>query len=165
MAGGNTSYLYKVRPELSLLAGLDLRRDAPRDLDLKRADQKGVFQPVTGNDLTLGFVTPFVSIDGALGRYFHYDLGVRQEEVSFNNKDKLNLSNSFDTSSGITLPKGTLTVLPPDGTPWPSLAFSFGEAFHTNDPRIGNRYRNQSRDDPRSFARLSVGIEKGYQAD
>jgi len=38
----------------------------------------------------------------------------------------------------MTLPKGTLTILPPDAKHLPIVAFSFGEAFHTNDPRIGN---------------------------
>ncbi|HJY85383.1 MAG TPA: hypothetical protein VKE24_00970 [Candidatus Acidoferrales bacterium] len=137
IAGGNTTYVYRVRPELSLLAGLDLRRDAPRDLDLKRVDATGVFQPVTSNDLTLGFVAPFVSIDGALSRYFHYDLGMRREEVRVDNLDRINPSGSFHRLAGITLPKGTLTVYPPRKTLLPSVALSSGEAFHSNDPRIG----------------------------
>jgi hypothetical protein len=137
VAGGGPSYIYKIRPEITLLTGLDLRRDAPRNLDLDRADQNGVFQPVTSNDLTLNFVTPYVSIDGPLSRYFHYDLGVRREEVNMDNLDKINPMNSFDKTQGITLPKGTLTLLPPEQKYLPTVAFSFGEAFHTNDPRIG----------------------------
>ena len=137
VAGGNTSYIYKIRPQITLLAGLDLRRDAPRDLDLQRADQDGVFQPVTSNNLTLNFVTPFVSIDGPLSRYFHYDLGVRREEINMDNVDKINPVNSFNKTQGITLPKGTMTILPPDQKYLPTVAFSFGEAFHTVDPRIG----------------------------
>jgi hypothetical protein len=137
VAGGGPSYVYEIRPEITLLAGLDLRQDAPRNLDLDRADQNGVFQPVTSNDLTLNFVTPYVSVDGPLSRYFHYDLGVRREEVSMDNLDKINPMNSFDKTQGITLPKGTLTVLPPGQKYVPTVAFSFGEAFHTNDPRIG----------------------------
>lgn len=137
VAGGNATYLYKIRPPFSFLVGLDLRRDAPRGLDLKRADANGVFQQVTGNDLTLGFLAPFASIDGALSRYFHYDLGVRQEQVSFDNQDRINPLNSSHRQAGLTLPKGTLTVLPPGNSHLPSVAFSFGEAFHTEDPRIG----------------------------
>jgi hypothetical protein len=34
------------------------------------------------------------------------------------------------------MPKATVTFLPPDGTPLPSLSLSGGEAFHTDDPRI-----------------------------
>jgi hypothetical protein len=137
VAGGGPSYIYKIRPEITLLTGLDLRRNAPRNLDLHRADQNGVFQPVTSNDLTLNFVTPYVSIDGPLSRYFHYDLGVRREEVNMDNLDKINPINSFNKTQGITLPKGTLTLLPPEQKYLPTVAFSFGEAFHTNDPRIG----------------------------
>jgi hypothetical protein len=137
IAGGNTTYLHKFRRQISLLAGLDLRRDAPRDLDLKRANASGIFQPVTSNDLTLGFATPFVSLDGALTRYFHYDVGVRQEAVFFDNVDKMNALNSFNNRQALTVPKSTFTILPPENTFLPRVCFSFGEGFHTNDPRIG----------------------------
>jgi carboxypeptidase family protein len=137
VAGGNASYLYRLRAPITLLAGVDIRRDAPRDLDLQRADQHGVFLPVTRNDVTLGFLAPFVSIDGPLTRYLHYDLGVRQEEVQMDNLDKMNPAQSFHKTQGFTLPKGTLTIVPPRQDYLPTVAFSFGEAFHTNDPRIG----------------------------
>jgi carboxypeptidase family protein len=137
VTGGNATYLHKFRREIALLAGLDLRRDAPRDLDLKRVDAAGIFQPVTSNDLTLGFATPYVSLDGGLTRYFHYDIGVRQEEVFFDNVDKIDALNSFHARPGLTLPKGTFTILPPADRFLPHVSFSFGEGFHTNDPRIG----------------------------
>src|SRR5208337_2652511 len=50
--GGEATYIQSVRRWLALLAGVDLRRDAPRNLDLKHADNQGVFQPVTSNNLT-----------------------------------------------------------------------------------------------------------------
>jgi hypothetical protein len=137
IAGGEATYIQSVRPWLSLLSGIDLRRDAPRDLDLKRADDQGIFQPVTSNNLTLSFVEPFVSLDGKIGRYLHYDLGVRREEVWMDNQDILHPQNSFNQLAPLTLPKGTLTLLPPDRAYLPTVAFSYGEAFHTNDPRIG----------------------------
>jgi Carboxypeptidase regulatory-like domain len=135
--GGETTYIQSVRPWLSLLAGVDLRRDAPRDLDLKHLDDQGVFQPVTSNNLTLSFVEPFVSLDGTIGKYIHYDLGVRQEEVWMDNQDLINPVNSFDNLAALTLPKGTLTLFPSAEGYVPSVAFSYGEAFHTEDPRIG----------------------------
>jgi hypothetical protein len=138
VAGGNASYVFKPRQEFSILAGLDLRRDAPRNLNLDRADQSGEFQPVTSNNLTLGFAAPFLSVDGALSRFFHYDLGVRREAVFLGNVDKMFPANSFSKTDGIALPKGTFTLLPPKQKYLPKVAFSFGEAFHTNDPRIGN---------------------------
>lgn len=136
--GGEAIYIQSVRRWLALLAGVDLRRDAPRNLDLKFVDDQGSFQPVTSNNLTLSFVEPFLSVDGPLGRYFHYNLGVRQEEVWMDNQDLLNPQNSFDKLATLTLPKGTFTVLPPDRWYLPTVAFSYGEAFHTEDPRIGN---------------------------
>ena len=136
--GGEAMYIQSVRSWLSLLAGVDLRRDAPRNLDLRHADEQGIFQPVTSNNLTLSFVEPFISIDGPVGKYFHYNLGVRQEEVWMNNQDLINPQNSFDKLATLTLPKGTFTVLPPDRWYLPTVAFSYGEAFHTEDPRIGN---------------------------
>jgi len=136
--GGESTYVQSFRPWLSLLAGVDLRWDAPRNLDLERADDEGVFQPVTSNNLTLSFVEPFVALDGMMGRYLHYDVGVRQEEVWMDNQDLINPENSFDKLATLPLPKGTLTILPPDRWYAPTAAFSYGEAFHTEDPRIGN---------------------------
>lgn len=137
VAGGEATYVQSVRPWLSLLAGADLRQDAPRNLDLKHVDDDGVLQPVTRNDLTLSFIEPFVSLDGSIGQHVHYDLGVRQEQVWMDNQDIVNPQNSFNKLATLTLPKGTLTLLPPDRRYLPTLAFSYGEAFHTNDPRIG----------------------------
>lgn len=137
IVGGESTYVQSVRPWLALLAGVDLRRDAPRNLDLKRVDDQGVFQPVTSNNLTLSFVEPFLSLDGPITRYFHYDAGFRQEAASMDNQDLIHPANSFNKLATLTLPKGTFTILPPEGKPLPQIAFSYGEAFHTNDPRIG----------------------------
>jgi hypothetical protein len=135
--GGEAMFIQSVRPWLAFQAGVDLRRDAPRNLDLKRADDNGIFQPVTSNNLTLSFVEPFVAVDGSATHYLHYNLGVRQEEVWMNNQDLINPQNSFNRLSSLTLPKGTLTLTPPDRWYLPTVAFSAGESFHTNDPRIG----------------------------
>ena len=85
--GGETTYIQSVRPWLSVLSGVDVRRDAPRNLDLKHLDDQGVFQPVTSNNLTFSFVEPFISLDGPLGKHLHYDMGVRQEQVWMGNQD------------------------------------------------------------------------------
>jgi Carboxypeptidase regulatory-like domain len=136
--GGEALYIQSVRRWLALLAGVDVRRDAPRNLDLQHADAQGNFQLVTSNNLTMSFVEPFLSVDGPVGRYFHYNLGVRQEEVWMDNEDLINPQNSFNKLATLTLPKGTFTVLPPDRWYLPMVSFSLGEAFHTEDPRIGN---------------------------
>ena len=136
--GGEAMYIQSVRSWLAVMAGVDMRRDAPRNLDLRRIDDNGIFQPVTSNNLTLSFVEPFASIDGTASRYLHFNLGVRQEEVWMNNQDFINPQNSFNKLATLTLPKATLTLLPPDRWYLPIVSFSYGEAFHTNDPRIGN---------------------------
>jgi hypothetical protein len=135
--GGEAMYIQSVRPWLSVQAGLDLRRDAPRNLDLKRLDENGEFQPVTSNNLTLSFVEPFFAFDGSATRYLHFNVGVRQEEVWMNNQNLITPQNGFNRLSSLTLPKGTLSILPPDRWYLPSVSFSYGESFHTNDPRIG----------------------------
>jgi hypothetical protein len=137
VAGGGLVYVQKIRPWISLLTGLDLRRDAPRGLDLKSTNAQGVFELVTSNNLTLSFLEPYAALDGALGRYFHYDLGIRREEIWMDNQDLINPQNSFDKLAGLTLPKATFTILPPENRFLPSVALSYGEAFHTEDPRIG----------------------------
>jgi hypothetical protein len=136
--GGESTYIQSVRPWLSILAGVDLRRDAPRNLDLYHLDPQNAFQLVTSNNLTLSFVEPFTSLDGVVGKYFHYDAGFRQEFVWMNNQDVINPQNSFDKLATLTLPKATVTFIPPNNSPYlPTVAFSYGEAFHTEDPRIG----------------------------
>ncbi|MGO9269896.1 MAG: TonB-dependent receptor [Terriglobia bacterium] len=136
VAGGEGAYLAKLGHGVSLLAGIDLRRDAPRNLDLKHLDEQGLFQLVTSNNFIFGFAEPFVSLEGNLGRHVHFDAGMRQEEISIQNQDLLTPTNSFTTQLSVTLPKATVTFLPPDGTPLPSLSLSGAEAFHTDDPRI-----------------------------
>lgn len=137
VVGGETMYIQSVRSWLSFQTGVDLRRDAPRNLDLMHIDDSGVFQPVTSNNLTMSFVEPFFAFDGSATRYLHFNLGVRQEEVWMNNQDLIISQNSFDRLSSLTLPKGTLSITPPDRWYLPNMAFSYGESFHTNDPRIG----------------------------
>jgi hypothetical protein len=137
VVGGETMFVQSVRPWLAVMAGVDLRRDAPRNLDLKHIDDNGVFQPVTSNDLTLSFVEPFISLDGTASRYLHFNLGVRQEEVWMDNRDLIHPQNSFNKLASLPLPKATITLLPPDRPYLPTVSFSYGETFHTNDPRIG----------------------------
>jgi hypothetical protein len=136
--GGEAMYTQSIRPWLAVLAGVDLSRDAPRHLDLYNVNQQNQFQLTTSNNLTMSFVAPFVAVDGPIRRYLHYDLGVRQEEVWMDNQDLFHPQNSFDKLATLTLPKGTLTVLPPDRWYLPIVAFSYGWGFHTEDPRIGN---------------------------
>jgi len=135
--GGEALYTQSVRSCLAILAGLDFRRDAPRNLDLYHIEARNQQQLTASNNLTLSFVAPFVAVDEPVGRYFHYNLGVRQEMVWMDNQDLLAPQSSFDKPATLTLPKGTFTILPPDHWYLPTVAFSYGLGFHINDPRIG----------------------------
>jgi hypothetical protein len=135
--GGEAVFVQSVRPWLAFQAGVDLRHDAPRNLDLYHYNQQGQQQLTTSNNLTMSFIEPFISVDGPLLKHFHYNLGVRQEEVWMNNQDLIDSQNSFNRLATLTLPKGTFTVLPGDRWFLPIIAFSYGLGFHTDDPRIG----------------------------
>ncbi len=135
--GGEAVFVQSVRPWLAFQAGVDLRHDAPRNLDLYHYNQQGQQQLTTSNNLTMSFIEPFISVERAPPEHFHYNLGVRQEEVWMNNQDLIDSQNSFNRLATLTLPKGTFTVLPGDRWFLPIIAFSYGLGFHTDDPRIG----------------------------
>lgn len=137
VAGGNTFFNQQINGRISFSAGLDLRQDAPRNAALSRADANGVFRPVTLNNFSIGDVAPYASIHGAVAKVLSYSLGVRRDGIFFNNTDRLFSANSYQTNSGLTSPRGTLAFHAPERTHIPVLSFSYGEAFHTNDPRIG----------------------------
>ncbi len=143
VTGGNATYTNHIFDSLSLLAGVDYQRDAPRRLNLDHflsTDPAvyGPFEKVTSNNVTLADTVPYVALDGSLSRYLHYNLGWRRDQIQFDNTDLLNQQNSYNTLAGFNSPKATLSFLPGDRSFLPSGAFSFGEAFYTNDPRIGS---------------------------
>lgn len=122
----------------SLLAGVNLRREAPRALDLDRADAAGGFQPVTANNVTINFYSPYVAADGTLGRYLHYNVGYRHDQVTMDNQDLYRPGLSFSRDASINSPKATISLFPPDSAKYlPTVSLSYGQAFHVNDPRIG----------------------------
>jgi hypothetical protein len=123
---------------VSLLGGVDFRREAPRALNLDKADAAGVFIPDTSNNLTINFYSPFAALDGKLLHVFHYNAGYRMDEVTFDNQDLLRPSLSFNRNAAISSPKATLTFLPPGPVAFlPTVSLSYGQAFHVDDPRIG----------------------------
>ena len=146
VAGASANYLNKVAEYLSLLAGLDYEREAPRRDDLDHygffnpanPSYYGPFTPVDANNITLGSVTPYIAAEGALTRYFRYYLGWRRDEIDFANDDLLHTQNSFQKWEGVNSPKATISFLPKDVWYVPLISLSFGQAFFTEDPRIGN---------------------------
>ena len=134
--GGSSTYSQVLSSRWLLLAGIDLRREAPRALDLAHLNQQNTFQLVTSNDLTISTASPFAAITGRLTRWLQLYLGLRRDELDFNNHDRLNPRNSFNRWPGVTSPKINVTL--GEATAMlPQLSFSFGKAFHANDPRIG----------------------------
>ncbi len=122
----------------SLLAGVNFRREAPRALDLDKADDSGVFQPVTANNIALNFYSPYVAADGTLAHFLHYNLGFRHDQVMVDNQDIYRPGFSFSRTASINSPKATITLLPPESISFlPTVSLSYGQAFHINDPRIG----------------------------
>ena len=138
VVGGNVTWTHALDPRWTLLGGVDLRRDAPRALDLKHADVNGVLQLVTANDLTILDAAPFVAVNGTLSRNLQVYLGVRRDEIDFTNVDLVNPQNSYTRWPGTTSPKVSVTFGHPNASLLPQLALSFGKAFHANDPRIGS---------------------------
>jgi hypothetical protein len=143
--GGNATYVNKLGDFLSLLGGVDYQRDAPRRDDLDHydfvdptePDVYGPFQKVAANNITIGDVSTSLAVEGALDRYFHYYLGWRRDEINFANDDLLVPTHSFQNWVGLNNPKASVSFLPNEH-PWlPDVSLSSGEAFFTNDPRIG----------------------------
>lgn len=132
--GGNTAYQQHLTHSISLATGFDLRRDAPRDSELSHLSNAGTFQPVTRNDFTIVDAAAYVSLNGSLSRYFSYTIGLRRDNISFDNLDRLVPSNSYQAHSGVTSPRATISFRVP-AKHMPTLAFSVGQGFHTNDPR------------------------------
>jgi len=137
VTGGNTAFSQQVTGKLSFTAGLDLRQDAPRNAELARANAAGLFEAVTLNTFTIGDEAPYASLNGSWSKFLTYNLGVRHDQIFFNNTDHLFPVNSYQRNSGFTSPRCTLALRAPEKTHTPLLAFSYGEAFHTNDPRLG----------------------------
>jgi hypothetical protein len=145
VAGGNTSYVNKLSESFTLLAGADYLRDAPRrdNLDHYGAfnpaepSYHGQFTPVTANNVTIGSLSPYIAAQGELTCYLHYYAGWRRDEINFDNQDLLNPQKSFNRWTGVNSPKVTVSFLPAPAWFLPLISLSYGQAFYTNDPRIG----------------------------
>jgi hypothetical protein len=145
VAGASANYENKLTEYFSLLAGFDYEREAPRRDDLdhygffnpSQPNYYGPFTPVHANNVTLGSLTPYIAADGALTRYFRYYLGWRRDQIDFDNDDLLHAQNSFQKWVGVNSPKATISFLPKDSWYVPLISLGFGQAFFTEDPRIG----------------------------
>jgi hypothetical protein len=145
VTAGNGTYVNKFGDFASLLAGVDYQRDAPRRDDLDHYDffdpaEPNVYGPfvrVSANNITIGDLAPYLALEGTLARHFRYYLGWRRDEIDFDNQDLLVPAHSFQNWVGFNGPKATVSYLPGEHCWLPMLSLSGGEAFFTNDPRIG----------------------------
>jgi hypothetical protein len=137
VVGGNTSFFQQITDRISFSAGMDFRQDAPRNAELAHAGGNGAFLPVTENNFMIRDLAPYFALDGSLSRFFHYSVGVRRDQVAVQNTDLLAPVNSYQSNSGQTSPRVTLSFHAPEHPRAPTIALSYGEAFHINDPRIG----------------------------
>ena len=145
VTGGSANYINKIAEYLSLLGGLDYEREAPRRdnldhygfVDPNNPNFYGPFTPVASNNLTISSVTPYLAASGALSNHFRYYLGWRRDEINFDSGDLLHPGNSFRNWVGVNSPKATISFLPKESRFLPLISLSFGQAFFTNDPRIG----------------------------
>src|ERR1039458_10154583 len=144
VTGSSAHYAHPVNQYLAILIGTDYQRDAPRRDDLDHSDSDnpavyGPFEKVTANNVTLDDLAPYVAVDGKLASWLHYDAGWRRDEIGIANTDLLDPANSYSRWVGVNSPKATLSLIAPERLPLPSVSFSFGQTFFTNDPRIGTR--------------------------
>ena len=145
VGGASAEYLRQFAEWFSLLGGLDYEREAPRRDDLdhygffdpSRPDHYGTFVPVDANNVTIASVTPHFAAEGGVARHFHCYVGWRRDQISFDNRDLLAPGNSFNRSVGVNSPKATLSFIPGTSRFVPQVALSFGDAFFTEDQRIG----------------------------
>jgi len=146
VSGASADYTNKIAEYFSLLGGFDYQREVPRRDDLDHylfpnpanGTSYGPFMPVAANNVTISPLTPYVAAQGSLSRYIRYYLGWRRDEIDFENQDLIRAANSFHKWVGVNSPKATLSFLPKDSWCVPLISFSFGQAFFTEDPRIGS---------------------------
>ncbi len=145
VAGASANYVDTLSEALSLLGGLDYNREAPRRDNLDHygfPDTQapltyGPFTRIDSNNLTLTSLTPYGAASGALSPLFRYYAGWRRDQINVNNEDLVNSENSFQKWVGVNSPKATISFLPKAAWYVPLVSLSYGQAFFTNDPRIG----------------------------
>jgi hypothetical protein len=142
--GQGANYVNKIAESLSLLLGLDYEREAPRRDNLDHYNfytpgnsAYGPFTKVDSNNVTISSVAPYAAGSGAITHYFRYYAGWRRDQINIDNQDLINTGNSSQKWVGVNSPKATVSFLP-RGAWWiPLLSASFGQAFFSEDPRIG----------------------------
>ena len=144
VGGASAYYTDRFAEAASLLAGLDVEREAPRRDNLDHYNfytpgdrSYGPFTPVSANNVTITPVTPYAAVAGAPVSFIRYYAGWRRDQIDFDNEDLLHPANSFQKWVGVNSPKATLAFIPRPAWFVPTLSLSYGQSFFTEDPRIG----------------------------
>jgi hypothetical protein len=161
VGGASGVYVDRISNQLTLMAGTDYEREAPRRDDLDHYNfynpaapsDYGQFVKINGNNVTISPVTPYVAAQGALGSHFNYYAGWRRDEILIDNRDLLTPANSWSKLVGLNSPKATLTFVPGPSSPAPLVSVSFGNSYFTEDPREGTALDGPTAVDPVETAR------------
>lgn len=144
VTGASGYYTNRFSKSASLLAGVDLEREAPRRDNLDHYDfytpndpSYGPFTKVDSNNVTITPVSPYVAVAGAPSSLFRYYAGWRRDQIDVSNEDLVTPANSFQKWVGVNSPKATLAFLPRPNWFAPVLSLSYGQSFFTEDPRVG----------------------------
>lgn len=144
VSGSSINYI-NLGEAISFLGGFEYSREAPRHDDLDHyglpdpANPRyyGAFTKVDSNNLTLASFTSYAAAAGQLTHSFRYYAGWRRDQINIGNEDLLHAENSFQKWAGVNSPKASVSFLPRHSGFVPVLSLSFGQAFFTEDPRIG----------------------------
>ncbi len=161
VTGGNATYVNRLAKIFTLLAGVDYEREAPRRDNLDHYNffdpaapaYYGAFTKIDSNNVTIAPVSPYIAGAGQLSKYIHYYLGWRRDEIYINNQDLLTPANPSTQWVGINSPKATFAIVPKESWFVPSITFSFGKSFFTEDPREGTALDGPTAADPVETAR------------
>ena len=161
VGGASGVYVDKISKQLTLMAGTETEREAPRRDDLDHYNffnpaapsAYGPFVKIDGNNVTISPVTPYVAAQGTLGRHFNYYVGWRRDEIFIDNQDLMTPVNSWSKLVGLNSPKATLTFVPKPSSLAPLVSVSFGKSFFTEDPREGTALDGPTATDPVETAR------------
>ncbi|MGA2085340.1 MAG: TonB-dependent receptor [Terracidiphilus sp.] len=141
--GAEARETHTFTPWLQAMAGLDYHEDdIHRDnLDHYLSDSAqayGAFLKVLSGNVKIRDVTPYAALHGDLGKHLRFYGGLRPDTIELKNADMMNSADSFDEWKTFLSPKATLAWTPGNGPAHrlPSAAFSIGQAFFTQDPRI-----------------------------
>ncbi len=144
VAGTSANYTDEVSSSLSVLAGLDFEREAPRRDDLDHYNfytpgnmDSGPFSKVDGSNVTITPISPYAAFEGALGSRIRYYAGWRRDQIEIDNQDLLLPKDSFHGWVGVNSPKTTVSIIPGSARWAPLVSASAGESFFTEDPRVG----------------------------